>query len=288
MIPFRRLPTFDSVAAGRKAVCTIDAGVRLHRIQLEIGNAAVAANALDDLVGDIVVKYRGKPQRIHTAGQLNHLNALNGSEYAVKSYGTDGQADRRHFLDIWFANPWRTRDTERLSPSWNLIDDGVQIEVNLVAGLAAPILTGTYQADAIPADQKEIGLIQKVYRNDYSAVGTSREIQTFDRLDLYEAIHFLPTVGGTSRFVEEVKLSRNSFDEQEAITYRENAVSLLSWGLNPDVVAVPWYELVLDYSDRLADGLLAQGAREFKAKVTWNDTANGVMPVITQRTGRPD
>src|SRR5688572_2109224 len=74
MLRVKQLPTFDCVAAGRKAVCDLTLGLRYHVIWLVLGNNAVAANGIADLVDDITVKIKGKPQRQMTAVQLNDLN----------------------------------------------------------------------------------------------------------------------------------------------------------------------------------------------------------------------
>ncbi|MDX1943764.1 MAG: hypothetical protein SFU86_00025 [Pirellulaceae bacterium] len=292
MLSFRKCPAFDAVSAGRKAVMTIEPGLRVHRVSLIVGNAAVAANDLDngddtsDLLDDIVVKYKAKPQRIFTPAQLNRMNSLNGAEYGIKSVGTAGQADRFHRIDIWFANPWRLTAAERVAPAWNLAKEGIQIEVNIKAGLAAPTLEAEMEVDALTQD--DIGAIQKVYREDISAVGSTKKIQTLAKADLIEAIHFLPTVGGTSRYVSAVKLQRNGYDDIDNISLTSMQASLTGWGLNPDSRATPWYELVLDRSDRMQDGMVAEGLRTLHADVTFSGAAAGVLPVIIQRTGAPD
>ena len=90
MLRIKQLPTFDSVAAGKKAVVDLPLGLRYHAIWLELGNNAVAANAITDLVEDIVVKINGKPQRTHSGFQLNVINGINGSSYLLQASGTNG------------------------------------------------------------------------------------------------------------------------------------------------------------------------------------------------------
>jgi len=173
MLRIKQLPTFDSVAAGKKAVVDLPLGLRYHAIWLELGNNAVAANAITDLVEDIVVKINGKPQRTHSGFQLNVINGINGSSYLLQASGTNGQADRRLYLPIWFAEPWRKNQQEVSSLA--LRANGIesfQVEVQVKAGLAAPIVQGWYEFDY---DNRDIGLISKMIRQDYSAVGTSRD-----------------------------------------------------------------------------------------------------------------
>src|SRR2546427_1602767 len=124
MLRLKQLPTFDSVAAGRKAVVDLPLGLRYHVVWLELGNNATADKALDDLVDDIIVKINGKPQRTHTGVQLNYLNVINGLPFAAKSTGEFGEADYRIHLPIWFAEPWR-RNQEEVS-SLALRANGIQ------------------------------------------------------------------------------------------------------------------------------------------------------------------
>jgi len=283
MFIHRQLPSFDAVAAGGKAVNTIDPGIRVAAVHLEFGNAAAVANDIDDVIETVAVKYNNKTQRHYpVASRLDQLNGLNDAGLLAKADGTAGQADRVHHLSIWFANPWRLTPAERIAPCWNLFA-ALQIEVKIKAGLAAPFIRGTFEYDGIPANVREIGDIQKVYSEDFGASGTSRDIQTLAKRDRYESIHFFPTTDG--KFVERLKFTRNGQDLVEDITAKQNQVSLLNWGLNPDLSAVPRYDLVFDRSDNILDGMLAEGVREITAKTTWNAAANGTMPVLIQRTG---
>src|SRR5688572_33510625 len=100
MLRVKQLPTFDCVAAGRKAVCDLTLGLSYHVFWLVLGNNAVAADGIADLVDDITVKINGKPQRQMTGVQLNDFNDLNGSAFLEEATGTAGQADRRHYLPI--------------------------------------------------------------------------------------------------------------------------------------------------------------------------------------------
>lgn len=290
MLRVKQLPTFDAVAAGQKAVCELPLGLRYHAIWLVLGNNAVAANAISDLVNDIVVKVNGKPQRTHTGVQLNALNGLNGAAYLAKATGTDGQADRRHYLPIWFAEPWRKESNEvaALALRANGVSS-VQLEVNVKAGLAAPVVGGFYEFDY---DNRPIGLIQKWIRQDIGAVGTSRDINTIDKRDFIESLHLFPTVGGTSRYVSAVKFTANGEEIRDRITHLENQASLLGRELVPDTVAVPRFDLVFDYDDPINGALPTQRdnkpLNEMTLKVEWNDVAGGTMPMIIQRTGAPE
>lgn len=285
----KQLPTFDSIAAGKKNVVDLPLGLRYKAVWLELGNNAVAANTIGDLTDDIVVKINGKPQRTHTGLELNALNGLNGAPYLLKSTGTDGQADRRLFLPIWFAEPWRKDQAEvdSLALRANGIES-LQIEVNLKAGLAAPILQGWYEFDY---DTRTIGGLSKFIRQDFSAVGTTRDITTIDKRDFIESIHLFPT-SGTARYVSEVKLTANGEEIRDRITHLQNQATLLGRELVPDTVAVPRYDLVFDYDDPINGALPTnqngKPINELTLKVTWNAAAAGTMTAIIKRTGPPE
>lgn len=283
MFIHKQLPTFDAIQAGSKAICTIDPGVRVAAVHLEFGNAAAVANGIDDVLDRIIVKYNNKSQRTYrVASRLDALNGLNSPDYLSKADGTAGQADRRHYLTIWFANPWRLTPAERIAPCWNLFAE-LQIEATFKAGLASPFIAGTYEYDGIPNGVPSIGDIQKVYDDDFGATGTSRDIQTLAKRDRYEAVHFFLSTDG--KYVSTLKFTRNGQDLVDDLGYKQNQVNLLNWGLNPDLSATPRFDLVFDRSDNILDGMLAEGVREITAKVTWNAAATGTMPVLSQRTG---
>lgn len=287
MLRIKQLPTFDAVAAGKKAVVNLPLGLRYHVAWLELGNNAVAANEISDLVDDIVVKINGKPQRTHTGDQLNGLNLLNGADFGVKSFGTAGQADRRHFLPIYFAEPWRktASEVQSLALRANGIES-FQVEVNVKAGLAAPILQGFYEFDY---DNRDIGFLSKVARQDFTAAGTSRDITTIEKRDFIEGIHLLPTSDG--KIVTEVKLTANGEELRDRITQYQMYAALKARELNPPAPGVR-FDLVFDYDDPVNGALPTQQngrpINELTLKVTWDAAANGTQTVLIKRTGPPE
>src|ERR1044071_389708 len=288
MLRIKQLPSFDAVAAGKKAVVDLPLGLRYHCVWLELGNNAVAANAIDDLVDDIVVKINGKPQRTHTGGQLNALNGINGTSFLLSATGTDGQADRRLFLPIWLAEPWRKDQGEVASLA--LRANGIetfQIEVNVKAGLAAPIVQGWYEFDY---DNRPLGLLSKYIRQDYSAVGTTRDINTLDKRDFIESVHLFPTSDG--KYITEVKLTANAEEIRDPITFLHNRATLLGRELVPDTDPVPRYDLVFDYDDPINGALPTQqngkAITELTLKLSWDSAANGTQTAIIKRTGPPE
>lgn len=291
MLRIKQLPTFDSVAAGKKAVVDLPLGLRYHAVWLRVGNAAAIANELVDVVDDIVVKINGKPQRTHTAVELNALNGVNGAAYLEKVTGTSGAATYVHYLPIFFAQPWRKDQAEvpMLALRANGIDS-FQIEVNLRATNSAAVananlfLDGWYEFDY---DDRTIGALQKWIRQDYSASGTTRDIATIDKRDFIEAIHLFATSDG--KYVTEVKFTANGEELRDRITYQQNRASLLGRSLVPDSNATPRYDLEFDFDDPVAGQLptsVKDGPlKEMTLKVTWNAAAAGTQTAIIQRTG---
>jgi hypothetical protein len=296
MLRIKQLPTFDSVAAGRKAVVDLPLGLRYHVVWLELGNnagtaLAPVANTLTDLVDDIVVKINGKPQRTHSAGQLNQLNGINGDTYLVQAYGANGYAERRLYLPIYFAEPWR-KDQQEV-PSMALRTNGIQsfqIEVNVKAGLDKPVVGGWYEFDY---DNRDIGVISKCIRQDYSAVGTTRDITTVDKRDFIESIHLFPLDnagdGLLINFVSEVKLTANGEEIRDRITYLQNRASLIGRELVPDTLQWPRFDLIFDYDDPVTNALPTQvngrPINELTLKLTWSQAANTTQTAIIKRSG---
>jgi hypothetical protein len=299
MLRIKQLPTFDSTAAGAKNVVDLPLGLRYHAIWLRLGNIEgdgdpEVPNALTDLVEDIVVKINGKPQRTHSGTELNQLNSVNGVFYLAQAVGTDGFPDRRLYLPIYFAEPWR-KNPEEVS-AMALRTNGIesfQVEVNLKAGLAAPVLDGWYEFDY---DSRPIGLISKFIRQDTSAVGTSRDITTIDKRDFIESIHLFPVaVSGpltealiAAGAVNEIKLTANGEEIRDKITFLQNYATLVGRELRPDP-GFARYDLVFDYDDpvngALPTGINGKPINELTLKITWNSVANGTQRFIVKRTG---
>lgn len=161
------------------------------------------------------------------------------------------------------------------------------MEVNVKAGLASPIVQGWYEFDY---DNRDIGLISKAIRQDYSAVGTSRDITSIDKRDFVEAVHLFPTSDG--KYVSEVKLTANGEEIRDRITYLQNRATLLGRQMIPDTVAAPRYDLVFDYDDPVNGALPTQvngkPINELTLKLTWNAAASGTQTAIIKRTGPPE
>jgi hypothetical protein len=237
------------------------------------------------------VKVNGKVQRTHTAVELNVCNAVNGAAYAEKTSGTDGQANRRHYLPIFFAEPWRKGNAEAQASAWNAVGiESLQVEVDVKAGLAAPIVEGFYEYDNPVAG---LGMIQKWIRQTFPALGTAQDFNTIDRRDFIQAIHLFPTVEATPKYVNLVKFTLNGEAIVDEITTLQNQAMLLGRELNPDVSAVPRFDLVFDHDDPINSALPTQSnngqrANEMTLHVEYNAAAAGNLVAQILRTGLPE
>lgn len=292
-----QLPTFQGIVAGETAISEQKLGRRVHKIQLEVGDAdgTVAysrdgnGNIVDALITQIRVKLNGKAQRTMSLGELAEINGVNGSQYAAVTTGTPGDPGYRTFVTIFFAEPWRKVPSERLLGAWNIAGvDSFQIECDIKEGVNSPILKGTYFYDALTGS---IGLISKWIRRSYEAVGSTRDYNV-DREpadDFIQAIHAFPTTDG--KFINRYKLTANGIDVRNLIFASENQAGLISDDMFPDVSGIPRLDIVFDATDRLDDALplAVRGVKipDLNLYVEYDSSASGNLPTIAERLGRP-
>ena len=293
-MPLRQklLPTFQGVATGQAATCNLDLLKRYHVIWLEFGDNGVASNGnannlpatIANLIGQIVVKVNGKPQRTMLGKELHALNGINGSVYAAKSSGVAGTAAYRVYLPIWFAEPWRNNNAEVALSAWNAQGiDSFQLEVTLQAGLVSPVLSGFYEFDAVTGN---MAAIAKWLRESFAAVGTTQDFNTISKRDFIQAINLFATTDG--HYVNKLKFTANGADVRDLLSTLENQAILLGRNLVPDTSATPRFDLVFDYDDPINGALNANGLSEMTLHVEYDAAANGTMIAIVQQVGPPD
>ena len=288
MLRTKLLPTFNAVATGQTATVDLPLGIQYHAIWLEVGDNGGTTIASGNLLGDIRVKINGKVQRTHSAVELNALNGVNGTAYLLKTSGTAGQAAYRSYLPIYFAEPWRKDVKDQQMPAWNVAGDGIssfQIEVDIKAGLTTPVISGFYEW--APATGS-LGAIGKVIRQTVGALGTVQDFNQLDRRDFLQGIHLFPTVEGTPKYVNKVKLTYNGAEQQDLITTLENQAKLLGRAMNPDTSGTPRYDLVIDYDDPINGALPLNGLAEFTLHVEYNAAAAGNLVMLIERAGPPE
>lgn len=292
------LPTPDSMpsgtlAADSTAVVSLRRGIRYHVIWLKIGDSGAASNGLTltsvtdlatyfgRILGEIRIKLGTKVVRTMTAAELNSENLRNGSAYACKFSGTAGNANHRLYLPIFLAEPWRNNNREVSTSAWNVVGvDSFQIEVVFKSGIISPTLSGWFEWDNLV--QNNIGLIQKWERKSLGALGTTQTFQNFDRKGFLQSVTFYPTVEGTPKYVNALRVKVNGQQVRDLLNVTENQALLLGRGMAPDTAAVPRFEWVADYTDPVTDWLNLNGAESFECYVEYNAAAAGTMIALIQ------
>lgn len=327
-MPLRKviLPAPNTVAASATSIipCPVGPNYRYRAIHIKMGvlgtaGAAVAATALPTgsgttagYGGDIRVKINGKVQRLHTASQLAKLNAINGSAYAVATFGASGSntPGKRYgqVLSIWFAEPWRKSlgQMDALAFPSSMVRT-LEVEVDfgaLPSNCASFNLSAWAEVDSeAPGElHKDSPVISKVFRQNLTggtAAGSALDIVTLDRRDLYTTI--VADLGnsaqpGTSAngitastagdFAAKLKITANAVDIHDA-PKDVAALAHAGNGLNPNQFDL---EAVLDSSDDIRTGLTGNGLSDLRVRIdTVADTAASANWVlITERTGPID
>ena len=269
-------------------------------------NGAVLASSaefdLNNLVGKIRVLINGTVQREMTAFELNRLNVANNhnglTDYSIKTSGTRGTAGYKVYLALYFAEPWRSSDTEAESNAWNIVGvDSFKIEIDLQPGCQNPQLAGTYEWD-LPVRQ-DIGHITKWKRQSLSAGGSTQDFTDVSLLanrqkqDFLTVISLFPSLEAVPKFVGKLKFTVDGIDLQDLLNWNQNNVILLQRGMSPDTGAAPRFDLALDYNNPVnaAYPIFTAGSVNLHLEY-FNGTAPaaaaGTVIAIIQVTGAPE
>lgn len=299
MIRTKILPAANSVASGQTATIDLPVGIRYHKIGLtwgydgsNAGKETVGGTAAEQIISDIKVLINGKVQRIFSAKQLSHLNIVYGSEFQTRTSGSAGSSGYREYAPLLFAESYRKDVRQQDAMAWNIHPDDVrsfQLQVTFNT-ITSPILTGFYEFDEL---RGRLGIIQKVLRQTFPAVGTVVESATITKpiTDWLQAIHLFATSDG--KYVDNAKLTVNGALVQEEINYLTNRARLFQWGLNPDTNAYaadptylsPRFDIILDVDDPLQSALPLAGVSELTLKATLDSAASGTIDALVVRAG---
>lgn len=263
-------------AFNTRATVELPVGPRYHRLVFEIEVSAAATGqhvALADVLGLINVKANGTSQRQILATELDHINTLNGANYAHNVDNGAGGATatggkHRFMLPMFFAEPWRkgwaAQESRALKTSW--VDgshlNSLQLEFDIPAlnatniAAAATISFKVWTltdavAGGLDANKQPIANINKYYRNfePYTAAG-DLYLTRFAKRQAYEAIHlYTPT-----DTISNVKVTVDSVIKRDA-SKAANDNSLIYYDLNEAGINANWYDVVFDMSDLVEDAL---------------------------------
>lgn len=289
------LPSISGIIPGSPAGATgtlnLPLNYRYANIQLVYIDGGAAPTDILTMLDDVIV-YRGtKAQRIHTGPELEHLNVLNGTQYARQQVGAG--AAMRQSQTIFFAEPWRKDKADTDSGAWIATKENgfltFQITVKLATAMPA---TGSLIAYAwvdaplaIPNGKQQA--IKKVYRQQIPASGKSIDITTLAAADAYQVIAMKhPSTG----YITNATLKRNGDIFMDDVERADNVAALIGLGLNPassTTNSAFGYDIVLDADDPVNSSLIAQG-QALWMHLTFSEAAGGNVVALIERVGAPD
>ena len=274
--------------------------------------AVGATSVTTSYVGDIRVKINGRVQRLHTASQLNRLNAINGTVYAAATWGSNAATAGSRYgqvLTIWFAEPWRKSlgQQDALALPTSRINT-LEVEVDFAAlptNGNAFVLSAWAEVDGEPASDihNDGVVVSKVFRQNITggtAAGSAVDITTLDRRDLYTTIvadvgntaavsvaaNGITVAAGTNDFSAKLKITANGVDIHDV---PKNVAALMhnGNGLNANQFDL---EAVLDSSDDIRSGLTGNGLSDLRVRIdnVSDVAASASWVLLTERTGPID
>ena len=306
--------TTVGAAVNTTLTCPLNKGDRVHVIWLEVGDSVgttLGTLAAPLLLSSFRLIVNDKVQREATIQELNELNKLNnapgGNQYTVKTSGVAGNVAYRSRIPIFLAERWRQGFVldkrtgltvpESYLTAWNLAGsdfEAAKIELELVPGIAAPVITGFYEYDEAVGD---LGDIVKWKRQNLGANSSPMEIaEELSRISgQYQSIHMFPT--SDNKYVTAVNMTRNNGEIRKDLSRFQNDALLVAANMNPTALDTTsnatiqntgLYNLVFDYDDPMYNALAVQGVRELTLKPTFNVAPAGQMTLISQINGPRD
>lgn len=290
------LPAIQGIVPGSPVgtVGTINCPInyRYANIQLVYVDGGSSPNDILAMFDDILV-FRGvKVQRTHTASELDHLNNLNGSQYARQQVNTG--ANMRQSLMIHFLEPWRKDKVDSDAGAWVVTPANgfktFQITIKLATAMPSTASIIAYAwVDAplnIPAGKSQG--IKKVYRQNIPASGTSVDVVTLDESDFYQTICLKNPSG--AGYITKVNFKRNGDTFFENVVREDNIAHLVNLNMNPATSTTTGafgFDMVFDADDPTNSALQAQGQALWLQPV-FNTAANGNVIALIERVGTAD
>jgi hypothetical protein len=310
--PLRDWKTVPGTTVGATTLttitCPLNLGDRVHVLWIEVGDNAgttMGTLAAPTFLSTCRLIVDDKVQREFTIQELNELNRINGAQYGIKTSGTAGNGAYRSRIPIYLAERWRKgyvldKKTGLTVPesyltAWNLQGiESAKIELDIVAGITAPTITGFYEYDEAVA---ELGDIVKWKRQTVGVTASPAEIR--DELSRisgqFQSLHLFPT--SDNKYVTSLEMTRNNSNIRKAITRFQNDAMLLGADMFPTALDTTsnatiqntgLFNLVFDYDDPMYNALAVQGVKELTIKPTYNAAPTGQFNMITQINGPKD
>jgi len=312
------------VAWGAMATHDFMIGPRYRTLHYEFIATAAAGKTitLADVGGLINLKINGKVQRAHLATELDAIQTSYGVDFQANIYNYDGgaftwvggvrqgaQAAKQTMvqLTIYLEEPWRKSYAAQDSMAWftswadGSVLKSLQAELfipaksaNVDAGSAIVVNSFVRYDEAIgPLDsnKKPIALVNKWERTQwpYGGIG-DLYIVNLNKRQLCEQISiFSPNAAGVYDAVSNVKVVRDGKTIRD-VTRVRNDQGLLDHGFNEAGLTEDRFDVVFDESDLPSDGLVLEGARDFKIipTVAVAGAAAKILTLISQTYGGID
>lgn len=296
------LPTISNIGSGSAAGSVGQVDLPLYYKYYEIGfeytdsattpqdiicsptGASYAGSTAGGLLGDILLKINSNVKRTCSAQELDHLNSVNGAQFArqqivVGTLGSGGTL--KQILRMHFAEPWRRDKEDVIAGATNLTPTfGVSsAQLSIQLGSAWPT-TGSlvvYAVVDVPdtAVPSQGALCKIVTRQQITASGNSIDLTTLDQSGYYQTLLLKHPTNPSSLspvpYIGKAVLKVNGTVFRE-LTREANYADLVMNEMNPvnniaagsfSTIGVSYgpfgYDLVLDDDDPINSALPASG-----------------------------
>jgi hypothetical protein len=155
----------EGVAWGQVPTVTFQIGPRYRAVMFKITATGAAGKVvtLPDVLGDIVFKIGGNPQRTHSAVQLDQIHRSYGAQYGVNAYNFDGGVLHYttgnnipdapvaakatiFYVPVFFREPWRTSYAVRDMFAWPTMWPDKSVLPSFTAELTVPAISANIAA----------------------------------------------------------------------------------------------------------------------------------------------
>ena len=287
------LPAADGVGSGQKAVFTLPIGPLYKEAEFSVSDTA--GDSIDNIVDLIEIILNGKTQRQHTPRELNHINSLEGSAFALVNAGTNttpGNAGYVAMITTFFQEPWWKETYHQELFAWgtgNLSSFQVKFHLAAKAGIALSGQASVAQSLVNVNNQqvqRPLGKIIKVYRNELVITGSTQKLKTPFKIPNVDRIHAI--------HIDDTDVSKIIIRNGRTIIYEKTKQQADSLLLKHDMVPdANWFDVSFDY-DNLPENSLAMDVvdnipvTDLTIEVQTSDPTPRNIPVLYQVYGQPD
>jgi hypothetical protein len=282
-------------AAGTKMTFQLQKALRYSRLDIIYLDGTGAPVGILNLFTDVELLKNNKTFRIHSTYELDHLNSVNGSQYAAANLTTGAGATLRQVLPIFFQEPWRKNLAQadsmaiNVDPSygWTTFSLNLTLAVALPANAQVILLAYVDPIVALASGQSPTQMAKQVLRFDLPASGTQNDYDQLPGGWYYQAIYFKNPSGGGG-YITDVILKQDGTLVRDKVLNTDNITAMVGAGLNPGVSQAAGgfgYDLVLDWDDPINSTLGGPGATSPWIHVDYSAAAAGNTRILAEVLG---